>query len=55
MHKLEIEYSKSRFDVLGPMIMTGDGRCDINPQKSEFKNVEDVKNVLSFIKRFKKI
>ena len=43
MYKLEIEYSKSRFDVLGPMIMTGDGRCDINPQKSEFKNVEDVK------------
>lgn len=51
MHKLEMEYSKSRFDVLGPMIMTGDGRCDINPQKSEFKNVEDVKKRIEFYKK----
>lgn len=42
--KLDIEYQKSSFDVLGPMIMTGDGRCDINPQEPLFKSIDALKN-----------
>ncbi len=41
--KAEAEYQKSGFAVLGPMIMTGDGRCDINPQVPSFNSGADVR------------
>ncbi|RHR31914.1 glycosyltransferase [Clostridium sp. AF19-22AC] len=31
LHKLDAEFKKSGFAVSGPLIMTADGRCDINP------------------------
>lgn len=31
VRKLDVEYEKSGFAVSGPLIMTADGKCDINP------------------------
>ena len=31
LKKLDEEYNKSKFAVLGPLVMSGDGRCNINP------------------------
>lgn len=50
-NELEKEYSISQFAVLGPLIMTKNGRCDINPVSS-FKNYRDI---LKYYKTIKKV
>lgn len=40
--KIDKEYTYSHFSVLGPMIMTKDGRCDVNPQRAEFSDVKEI-------------
>lgn len=42
--KIDQEYVKSHFAVLGPMIMTVDGRCNINPIRREPASLEMVKH-----------
>lgn len=49
--KLDSEYAESDFYVLGPLIMTRDGRCNINPDNAIFNCVADIDKM---IKRFKK-
>lgn len=49
--KLNREYQKSGFFVLGPMILTGDGRCDVNPVRTRYQDIKDIdKMILSFKK-----
>lgn len=50
--KLDEEYNKSAFYVLGPLVMTGDGKCNINPDNAIFKNVNDIEKT---IRRFEKL
>ena len=52
LKKLEDEYQKSKFYVAGPMILTGDGRCDVNPDRAVIKNKKDIDILL---KKYKKI
>lgn len=47
--KLDIEYEKSRFALLGPLILNADGRCDNSPH---FPPMID--NVQNELKKFKK-
>ncbi|WP_176699139.1 glycosyltransferase family 2 protein [Clostridium sp. C105KSO13] len=49
--KVDKEYAESHFAVLGPMIMTKDGRCDVNPQKSEFTNAGDIERKIHHYKK----
>ena len=41
-NKILKEYEKSHFSVLGPMVLTADGKCNANPQKSSFSCIEDI-------------
>lgn len=50
--KLWAEYQKSHFCVLGPMILSGDGRCDTNPYREKMPDREEIKTT---IKRYEKI
>ena len=49
--KLDKDYEKSEFYVLGPLIMTGDGRCDINPDKAIFKSSLDIDKAIHNYKK----
>lgn len=49
--KLDKEYEESQFAVLGPLIMTKDGRCNINP----VPNFKDYQSVLKYYKTVKKV
>lgn len=49
--KLDKEYKESRFAVLGPLIMTKDGRCDINPMQDGVKSKAEAISRISAIKR----
>lgn len=49
--KLDKEYKESQFAVLGPLIMTKDGKCDVNPVKNGIKSKEDVINRINGTKR----
>lgn len=51
--KLEQEYSDSRFAVLGPLIMTGDGRCNVNPIRVKPMEKEDVVKEIRLYRRKK--
>lgn len=50
-YKLDKEYKESRFAVLGPLIMTRDGKCDVNPVKNGIKSKKDVINRINGTKR----
>lgn len=52
LQKLDTEYENSTFYVLGPLIMTADGRCDINPDKAIFNSVDDIEKE---IKKYEKL
>ncbi len=49
--KLDEEFNQSCFAVLGPMIMTKDGRCDVNPQKAEFTTIDTIDKKIKHYKR----
>ena len=49
--KLDREYAESQFAVLGPLIMTKDGRCDINPMQDGIKSKTEAIGRISAIKR----
>lgn len=52
--KLDNEFKRSEFFVLGPMILTRDGRCDSNPSNPFFKNVEEIDiQIKAFQKKLK--
>lgn len=53
MHKLDIEYIESGFAVLGPLIMTADGRCDINPIRTSPMTKQQVLNEIKIYRRRK--
>lgn len=50
---LDEEYKKSNFAVLGPLILSGDGRYDSNPQTVGI--ITDVADVHARIKRYKRL
>lgn len=50
MGKLQKEYESSHFAVLGPLIMTRDGKCDINPYDG-VKSKAQVLNIIKVCKR----
>lgn len=49
--KVDKEYAESHFSVLGPMIMTKDGRCDVNPQMPEFTSSKDIEKKIYHYKK----
>lgn len=49
--KTKKEYTRSKFAVMGPMILTRDGRCDINPLKPEFNSAADIEKKILHYKR----
>lgn len=51
MQKTAIEYAKSHFAVMGPMILTKDGTCDANPLKSEFTSIGDIDQKIRHYKK----
>lgn len=51
--KLDAEYKNKPFAVAGPLILSGDGRYDSNPQKIGLLNTEE--DVLNSIKRCERI
>lgn len=51
MYKIEREYEKSQFAVLGPLIMTRDGKCNINPIENAFDNKDQIKKKIKSLKR----
>lgn len=53
IHKLDEEYEKSHFAVLGPLIMTADGRCNINPIRTSPMTRQEVLNDIEIYKRKK--
>ncbi len=50
--KLEQEYTESGFYVAGPMVLTGDGRCDVNPDAAVIRTVADIDR---FIQQYQKM
>lgn len=50
--KLELEYQKEHFDVLGPMILSGDGRYTSNPVRTEQWKKEEVQGLLDYDARY---
>lgn len=42
---LKREYEISGFAVAGPMILTGDGRCNVNPGKATLPSYEEIQNM----------
>lgn len=44
--KLCEAYEKERFGVLGPLVITRDGKCTSNPPRVKFTNKQDVKQFL---------
>lgn len=51
VEKLYKEYDKSKFAVLGPMILTAEGKCNINPGR---KQVISKREVMHKITRYKR-
>lgn len=49
--KIEKEYERSKFGLLGPMIMTADGKCDINPFGKTDYSLEEVQITIEYCKR----
>lgn len=53
--KIRKEYEKSKFAVLGPLIMTRNGKCDINPMRETALTHEEVVHRRNVLKRFLKL
>jgi GT2 family glycosyltransferase len=53
LKKLDEEYNKSKFAVLGPLVMSGDGRCNINPVRLSPMTRSQVENEIKTYKRKK--
>jgi GT2 family glycosyltransferase len=51
IQKLDREYEYSHFAVLGPMVMTKDGRCDVNPQHTEFSDIKAIDKKIQYYKK----
>ena len=51
VEQLEKEYYNSYFAVLGPLIMTKDGRCDVNPVRIQPMSKDEI---IQDIKRYKR-
>lgn len=51
LNKLDAEYENSCFAVLGPLIMTADGRCDINPIRTAPMTKQQVLNDIKIYRR----
>lgn len=51
LEKLDAEYSRSHFAVLGPMIFTADGRCDSNPVRKTLFDASYIQRELRSEKR----
>lgn len=49
--KIKSIYQRRPFAVLGPLILTADGRCDSNPVAKNYRNIEEIKKS---IERYKK-
>lgn len=54
VRKLQIEFARSGFAVLGPMILSGDGRCDTNPFRVAMPSKEDLENSIEYYKKILK-
>ena len=44
LEKVEKEYKRSQFAVLGPMVLSADGRCDINPIRTNAMSKQEVEH-----------
>lgn len=55
MERIEEEYAKSQFAVLGPMIMTVDGRCNINPIRLKEMTKQEVEHEIDIFTFRKKL
>lgn len=53
--KVQKEYEQSQFAVLGPLIVTKDGKCDVNPMREIPLSYEEVKHRKNVLKRFLKL
>lgn len=51
VEKIEREFEKSAFAVAGPMIMTADGRCNINPISTSLFSKKAIEQELRIYKR----
>lgn len=49
--KLQMEYRKSRFAVLGPMILSRNGRCDTNPFREKMPERSDIERIIVFYRK----
>ncbi|MFI3177788.1 MAG: glycosyltransferase [Eubacteriales bacterium] len=49
--KLECQYGKSQFAVLGPMILCGDGTCNTNPYEMNLIDREEIRARLAIYKK----
>lgn len=47
--KIEQEYVRSHFSVLGPMIYTADGRCNDNPGRSQPMGKEELRVLINYL------
>ena len=47
--KIEQEYGRSQFSVLGPMIYTADGRCSDNPGRSQPMGKEELRVLINYL------
>lgn len=53
LKKLQKEYDRSHFSVLGPLVMNGEGRCDINPIRLSPMTKKQVEHEIKTFKRKK--
>lgn len=53
--KLDKAYSMNKFAVLGPMILSGDGRCDTNPYREKMPEKADLERQIRSYQRIIKV
>lgn len=53
MNKISHEYEKCNFAVLGPLIMTKDGMCDVNPMNDVIENKSQIIKRMKLLKRMR--
>lgn len=51
--KVQEEFLRSNFSLLGPLILSGDGRYDSNPQR--YSNLTNISSINKAIRRYKEI
>lgn len=52
--KLDKEYEDNKFAVLGPLIMTGDGKCNVNPIRQSLRSRKEIVHQIKKFERRKK-